>query len=74
MPRPSRNDTTAQLRLTRAKWRATRPQAVLGTVPKAVVTQAPRRLTTRNNPMLEEKAIQTSSIEHLGEASSSWVG
>ena len=72
MPKPSRNDTTVQLRLTRAKWRATRPQAVLGTVPKAVATQALRWLTTRSNPMLEGKAVQASSVEHLGEASPWW--
>ena len=70
MPKPSRSDPTVQPRLARAKWRTTRPQAILGTVPKAVAAQAPRRLTTRSNPMFEGKAVQASSIELLGEASS----
>ena len=69
MPKPSRSDTTVQLRLARAKWRSTRPQAILGMVPKAVEAQEPRWLTTRGNPMLERKAVQASSIKHLGEAS-----
>ena len=70
MPKPNRNDTTVQPRLARAKWQAARPQAILSTVPKAMAAQAPRWLTTRDNPMLERKTVQASSIKHLGEASS----
>ena len=69
MPKSSRSNTTVQLRLARARWRTTRPQAILGMVSKAVEAQAPRWLTTRSNPMLEGKAVQASSIEHLGEVS-----
>ena len=68
MPKPRRSDTTVQPSLGRAELRATRLHAILGTVPKTVATQAPRWLTTRSNPMLEGKAVQASSIEHLGEA------
>ena len=68
MPKSNRSNTTVQLRLALPKW-ATRPQAILGTVPKAVAAQAPRWLTARSNLMLERKAVQASSIKHLGEAS-----
>jgi hypothetical protein len=50
-------------------WQATRPQVILGTVPEAVVAQAPRWLTTLSNSMLERNAVQASSIELLREAS-----
>jgi hypothetical protein len=69
MPKPRRSDTTVQPSLGRAELRATRPHAILGMVPKSVAMQAPRWLTTRSNLMLEGKAVQASSIEHLGEAS-----
>ena len=69
MPRPRRSDTTVQPSLGRVELRATRPHAILGTVPKTVATQAPRWLMTRSNLMLEGKAVQASAIEHLGKAS-----
>jgi hypothetical protein len=68
MPCPRRGHMTVQSRMVRARRRATRPRAVLGTMSKTMTTQKPRRLLTRSNSMLEGEAIQALSIELLGEA------
>jgi hypothetical protein len=68
----ARNDPNIKLRSARAERRTTRQQAIPSTVSEAVATQAPWRHTARNNPMLEGEAVQASSIELLGEASSWW--
>jgi hypothetical protein len=62
-PNPRRGDTVVQTRLVRVRRQAVRSCAFLGTVLETMATQAPGRLPTRSNPMLQSEAVQASSIE-----------